>query len=138
MRSCCAWSVAVWFDSIVDFAVCWARNRMKENWTWDDWLTVSGMEILLWIVSENLLCATTGSVCVCVCNMSYWMNDSSGTFLIIQGIKRSQFYSFNMQIWIVKNHIIIQHAGASVWNKENQEFIPLPGSKIPSTRLILQ
>jgi len=42
-----------------------------------------------------------------------------------------------MQIWVVKNCIIIQLVGASVWNKENQEFLPLPGSKIPS-RLILQ
>ena len=69
--------------------------------------------------------------------MFYWTSDSSGTFLILD-ITRSQFYSGYMQIWIVKNHIIIQLVGASVWNKENQDFSPLPGSKIPSARLILQ
>jgi len=67
MNCCCV------FYLIVDCAVCWARNRMKENCTWDGWLAVSIMEILLWIVSENLLlCDCThwlkhSCVCVCVC-----------------------------------------------------------------------
>lgn len=42
-----------------------------------------------------------------------------------------------MQIWIVKT-VSLFSLLVHLCETENQEFLPLPGSKIPSTRLILR